>query len=163
MAWILTVTSAIHAAIKPATIKIHQLIDIRYAKSANHVCMAYHAIGKAISDAMITSFRKSFDKSITIVPTLAPNTLRMPISLMRCVMAKEESPSNPKQAISMAIQEKIVNRLLCFCSDWYKRLKFSSRKLYSKGISGKETFQDFSMVCITSFTLLPLTLTDNWL
>ncbi|MFD0793109.1 hypothetical protein ACFQZX_05735 [Mucilaginibacter litoreus] len=41
--------------------------------------MAYHATGKAIIAAIITSFRKSFESSVTIWRMLAPSTLRTPV------------------------------------------------------------------------------------
>jgi len=56
-----------------------------------------------------TSFRKSRDNSVTICGTVAPNTLRKPISLTRWPIVNAESPSNPRHAIKIAIHENIVN------------------------------------------------------
>ena len=81
--------------------------------------MAYQATGKAITAAIKTNFKKSFDNSVTICGTLAPNTLRTPISLTLCVMVKADNPNKPKQAIKIAMHENIVNKLLCCFSVRY--------------------------------------------
>ena len=54
-----------------------------------------------------TSFKKSFDSSFTIPETLAPKTLRTPISLRRCSAVYAAKPKSPKQDISMANKAKI--------------------------------------------------------
>ena len=85
IAWKLTVNIAISKAITPAEAKTHQPIFIRYAKSCNHLLLAHQAIGEAIRIAMPTSFIKSFDNNLTTPVTEAPSTLRIPISLVRCL------------------------------------------------------------------------------
>ena len=67
----------------PAATIIHQLMLMRKAKSSSHLFIENQAIGNAITAATITSFKKSFDSSATICGTLAPNTLRTPISFTR--------------------------------------------------------------------------------
>src|SRR4249920_1319510 len=98
-AWKLMVSKATRAANRPATAKIHHGIPVRYAKSFSQLCMAYQAIGNAITAAIATNFKKSFDNNCTMLLVFAPNTFRMPISLIRCVIAKADKPNNPRQAI----------------------------------------------------------------
>ena len=52
---------------------------------------------------------KYFDKSITMFDTVAPNTFLTPISFVRCVVANNDKPSNPRHAINMAKAEKMPN------------------------------------------------------
>ena len=42
--------------------------------------MTHQAIGDAITSERIISFIKSFESNTTTLPTLAPNTFRIPIS-----------------------------------------------------------------------------------
>ena len=81
---------------------------------------------------MTTSFRKSVERSATIVLTLAPRTFLIPISFIRWLMAKAESPNKPRHAMNMAMQAKMVKIFACLCSAWYSLSKFSSRKVYDK-------------------------------
>jgi hypothetical protein len=118
IAWKLIVNSAITEAIIPAIIKIHQGILIRYAKSCNHLCMKYQATGKAIMAAISTSFKKSFERSVTIVLTSAPKTFLIPISFIRWVMANAERPNRPRQAMKIAMHAKMVKIFPCLCSAW---------------------------------------------
>src|SRR5690606_28799747 len=83
----LTVIRAIATAISPARANIHHFIYILYAKPSSHEFMLHQAIGEAMRMAINTGFIKSFDKRVTIPPVEAPNTLRMPISLIRCSAA----------------------------------------------------------------------------
>ena len=87
IAFELIVSKAMINANNPAPAKTHQLIAIRYAKSCNHLFMAYHATGKAISQEIIISFKKSLESMPAILPTDAPKTFLMPISLVRCSAA----------------------------------------------------------------------------
>src|ERR1051326_2589750 len=100
----------------PLTAKTHQLILVRYAKSSNHLFIAHHAIGAAMTNAINTSCKKSFDRSDTICETDAPNTLRTPISLVRCVVVKITSPSNPKQLMKIARAVLQLSKLDVSCS-----------------------------------------------
>src|SRR6185437_2406933 len=102
----------------------------RYAKPCNHLSMAYQATGNAMNDAIITSFKKSFEISATIPGTLAPNTFLTPISFTRCEMAKAERPNKPRHAMNMAMDAKTIKIVSCVCSDAYNFEKFSSKKVY---------------------------------
>ncbi len=53
-------------------------------------------MGDEIINAIITSAEKSFEINPTKLDTLAPITLRMPISLVRCSAVKAASPNRPK-------------------------------------------------------------------
>ncbi len=81
--------------------------------------MAYQAIGEAMTMAISTSFRKSLESSVTMLATLAPNTLRTPISLVRCSAVKVARPKRPRQEIRMAIPEKMLNSRPAFRSALY--------------------------------------------
>src|ERR1700694_2098683 len=84
IAWKLTVSKAINKAPIPATPKTHQLMVIRYAKLCNHLFITHQATGNAMHDAMNTSFKNSFESICVTCVTLAPSTLRIPISFVRC-------------------------------------------------------------------------------
>ena len=83
IAWTLTVSIAMNNATVPATAKTHQRILVRYAKSCSHRFITNHAIGDATRTANIINFKKSFDSIDVIFNTDAPNTFRIPISLVR--------------------------------------------------------------------------------
>ncbi len=70
--------------------------------------MAHQATGQAIRLARMTRVRNSLEISTTIFDTEAPNTFRMPISLVRCAAAKADKPNIPRQAISTEIRVKTV-------------------------------------------------------
>ena len=98
--------------------------------------MANHANGNAINDDSITSFKNSADNIFIIPVTEAPNTLRMPISLMRFSIVKDASPARPMQQIKIARPANMVVSLL---------IKFSvknflpnswSTNWYSNGFEG---------------------------
>jgi len=80
-----------------------------------------------IATAMSTI--KSFDMSATMLLTLAPNTLRTPISLVRISVVYVARPSSPRQAMKIANDENMENKVLKLKSLLYWRLKSSSRKL----------------------------------
>jgi hypothetical protein len=102
IAWKLMVANAINNANAPAIKNIHQLIFILYAKFCNHLSMISHANGEAMNNAIATSFRKSFENKITMLATLAPSTLRTPISFVRCSALNVASPNKPRHEIRMA-------------------------------------------------------------
>src|SRR4051794_37158092 len=83
MACILTVINAMRTETAPAIINIHVLIFILYSKSCNHLFIKYQASGDAMINASTTSFKKSLLMRLIIPDTDAPNTLRIPISLVR--------------------------------------------------------------------------------
>ena len=60
-------------------------------------------MGNEIRSAIRISFRKSFDNSVAIAASLAPSTLRMPISFVRDSAEKVASPNKPRHAIRMAM------------------------------------------------------------
>ena len=68
-------------------------------------------MGEAISNDMVTSFTKSFDNNCHKLNTVAPNTLRTPISLMRCSAINDAMPNKPRQLINMAKPAKQVASL----------------------------------------------------
>src|SRR5688500_5049426 len=94
----LIVTNASVTADKPAIKNTSQPISILYAKSCSHLLIIYQANGDAITIAMATSFKKSFDNSKMIFGIDATNTLRTPISLVRFTAASAARPSKPRQA-----------------------------------------------------------------
>src|SRR6476646_5693144 len=115
IAWKPTVNTAMSNARTPDTKNIHQLIDTRYAKSSSHLCIAHHAMGNAITEEISTSFKKSTDSIRAILLTDAPNTLRMTISLTRCSAAYVIKPNKPRQAITMANTENVINICPVLC------------------------------------------------
>ena len=68
--------------------------------------MAHQAIGVAITMAIATSFKKSFDNNCTMPLTLAPSTLRIPISLLLCSALNAARPNKPRHEINIAINVK---------------------------------------------------------
>src|SRR5436190_22153654 len=82
-AWKPIVIKAMNMANAPAIINTHQPIEIRYAKSCNHLFMKYQASGAAMIKAITTSFKKSFDNNFTITGKVAPRTFRIPIYFVR--------------------------------------------------------------------------------
>ena len=123
-------------AIIPANAKIHQLMSILYAYTFSHLFIAYHAKGVAISIEINTNLMKSFDNKATMLVTSAPNTLRIPISLVRSMALYVAKPNSPKQAIKIAKKEKRVNSFLNLKSARYCSLKLSFKKLYKNGLCG---------------------------
>src|SRR5690242_10277688 len=108
MACILTVTAATISEAAPAAINTHQWILTRYAKSCSHECAMYQAIGEAMTVATITKVKKSLEISNTMFDTVAPSTLRMPISFVRCNTAYAVTANRPRQASNMAKPENVV-------------------------------------------------------
>ena len=73
--------------------------------------MAYQAIADAIINAIKISCKKSFDNKTTIPETLAPRTLRMPISFVFPATTKDINPHKPMQQIKIDIIENALKRL----------------------------------------------------
>src|SRR5665213_2100407 len=107
--------------------KTHHSIFILYAYSCSHLFINHHVIGVAMREAAITSLKKSFEIRLMIVETDAPNTLRIPISLVRLATASAESPSRPRHARKMAIPPAHPMISLSLASDLKKRSKSSLR------------------------------------
>ena len=80
---------------QPANPNIHQLITTRYENDCSHLFITHHAIGVAINIEIPTNCKKSFDNNCTMPVTIAPNTLRTPISFFLCSALKAARPNNP--------------------------------------------------------------------
>lgn len=65
----------------------------------------------AIKQENKTSTTKSCDNILQTAATDAPNTLRIPISFVRCSAVKEARPKIPKQLISTASAAKKLDNL----------------------------------------------------
>ena len=100
----LIVIKAIANAVTVVITNTAQLILIRYAKSCSHLFITHQATGDAIKMATATSLIKSFDNSVIMLVTLAPNTLRTPISLVLCSALKVASPNNPRHEMKIAMK-----------------------------------------------------------
>ena len=64
IAWMLTVTNAINKAILPANKNIHQFKFILYAKPSSHLFMKKYPTGHAITLAISTDIKNSFDNNV---------------------------------------------------------------------------------------------------
>lgn len=84
MDWKLMVTMVMIIAAKPAKINIKGLIEILYSYFCSQPFKKYRATGDAIKQLNNTSSMKSFDSNIHTCGIDAPNTLRIPISLVLC-------------------------------------------------------------------------------
>lgn len=111
MAWKLIVNNAMKKAKAAAKTNTDQLILMRYAKFCSQLCIKYHATGDAISMAMPTSLKKSFDRSRTMPVTLAPKTFRIPISFVFLTTTKAIKPHKPMQQMKMEMAENALNKL----------------------------------------------------
>ena len=65
----------------------------------------------AIKHEIITSNANSFESIRHKLYVDAPNTLRTPISFLRCSATNDASPNNPRHEINMASMVKNVARL----------------------------------------------------
>ena len=91
--------------------------------------MAYQAKGAAMRMASATNLRKSLESKAMILATEAPNTFRMPISLVRWEVVYATKPNRPKQASKTAkLANKVKTRLMRFSLD-YIWLYSSSRNV----------------------------------
>src|ERR1700733_14169773 len=85
---------------------------------------------------IITSSTNSCESAAHKLPVLAPRTLRMAISFLRCSAEKDARPNRPRQEITIARQVKPADMipskrsLLNFLSN------FSSVNVYSNGYWG---------------------------
>ena len=69
-----------------------------------------------------TSFEKSFEIKAIIPGTVAPITLRMPISLVRCSAVKAARPNSPRPVITMVrIANKRERLLVMFMVENFSR------------------------------------------
>src|SRR5690349_10719426 len=97
-AWKLTVTNPNNSTDRPAIKNIHGEITIRFPKSCSQALAAHQATGEAAKIAITISTTKSLATSEAICKVDAPNTLRIPISLVRCLAEYTLKPNNPMQA-----------------------------------------------------------------
>src|SRR5579863_4388781 len=98
--------------------------------------MKYHAAGDAIRNATTTSFKKSFDNSIVIVPILAPSTFRTPISFILVSAIYVASPNKPRQEIKTLRPAKSNDSFPVRCTSRNLLSYDSSAKMYSNGYCG---------------------------
>src|SRR5688572_6482477 len=93
-------------------------------------------MGIEMRQAMITNPTNSFDCIFQRLNTVAPSTLRTPISLFRCSATKDANPNRPRQEINMARIAKKLARLPILTSLEYFLAYSSSINLYSNGLPG---------------------------
>lgn len=79
-----------------AMIKTETPILIRYAKPCSQWCIINQAIGKAMSSAIITSFKKSMDNMAVILFMDAPITFLILISFLPFLCSKCSQAKKPK-------------------------------------------------------------------
>src|SRR5215203_5193095 len=113
--------------------------------------MAHHAIGEAITMAIMISFTKSFDNMAVMFLILAPNTFRIPISFVRCSAINAESANKPRQAMIIANTAKLVKMLPVRFTSSYILAKRSSMKVYLIGWLGAKVFHMVAMDATASF------------
>src|SRR4029078_684475 len=85
---------------------------------------------------MIISKTNSLDSICHGLTILAPNTLRTPISFVRCSATKDDRPNNPRHEISIASMAKRVDKFPIRSSSENLCAYSSSVNLYSKGLEG---------------------------
>ena len=83
--------------------------------------MKKYAGGMASTTARSTNFKKSLAKRPVMPATLAPNTLRMPISLVRRSAVKAYRANRPRQAINKAKPVNTLNTAPIRASERYMR------------------------------------------
>src|SRR5579863_4874221 len=97
------VSNEISMAEMPAARNTHQLMSILYLSYfLSQLSITHHAIGNAIMHDNTISFRKSFDNNEVMPVTLAPNTLRTPISFFLRSAVYAARPNKPRQEIKIA-------------------------------------------------------------
>ncbi len=90
--------------------------------------MAYAAAGQAIKLAINTQPVDSRESSFMMLKTDAPQTLRIPISLVRRLTETDVSPKTPRQAIKTAMTEEYPTIRFHLFSLTYCASTSSSRK-----------------------------------
>src|SRR6202012_240820 len=126
--WKLSVNKAVNSIPAPLKINIHQLIGVRSAKSCIHLFITYQAIGVATTNDNKISITSSVDNKVTIWATVAPRTLRTPISFVRRLVVNIANPSNPRQLIKTDKPVAHESRLDICCSLSYIFAIDSSKK-----------------------------------
>src|SRR6185295_7515806 len=118
----------------------------------------------AMAQDIITRFTKSLDNICHKLKTLAPRTLRTPISFVRCSATNEARPNKPRHEMNTARIAKKVERLPMRFSSSNLRAYSSSLNLYSKGAAGlyllntDSTFAKPSRIVAEGFSLTVITL-----
>ncbi len=113
----------------------------------SHLFIASQATGKAISVAIVTSFKNSLDSNPTTVCTEAPSTFLTPISFFRRSAVKIDKPNKPRQATKMEIKVKMPNTVPIRCSERYNASNSLSRKLKIKGAWPEQNFSTSPLFC----------------
>ena len=85
-----------------ATKNTNGVMLIRYAKLCSQLCISHHETGKAISNEINTSFKKSLDNMVVMFATDAPITFLTPISFLLFCAVKAARPNKPRHEIRMA-------------------------------------------------------------
>src|SRR5882672_1583128 len=120
----------------PEIAKTFQSTSMWYANPESHRCMTYQATGEEIQNAITVVIRNFFDSRTTILPTVAPSTLRMPISFVFDSARKVMRPNIPRQVMKIAsavnTEKSFWNRFSYKCSFE----KVSSWNVYVNGRSG---------------------------
>src|SRR5882672_7506651 len=98
-----------------------------------------------MKQAIITSTTKSLDNICQRLMLDAPNTLRIPNSLVRCSAVNEAIPKSPRQLMNTERTEKAVERLPMRTSLLNLIAYCSSTNLYSNGHAGANSVR---AVCI---------------
>ena len=98
--------------------------------------MAHHASGDAMTMAISTNLRKSLESNWTMLATLAPSTLRTPISFVRCSAVKVARANRPRHETNTVYTANPLNEVIMSRSLWYRALKDASTNEYSNGKSG---------------------------
>ena len=82
--------------------------------------MTKYAAGQANRFAINTHFVNCFESRKTIPDSEAPNTLRIPISLVRRSVKNDARPKRPRQEMTMANSVKAFKIVPIFFSFLYK-------------------------------------------
>lgn len=87
----------------------HRQFDINFVSEiANESRLAYQAIGEPMTIGINSNLIKSCDNLAKMLPTVAPNTLHTPISLVRWAMVQDDKPNTPKEAMILpALKRKL--------------------------------------------------------
>jgi len=99
----LTVNKAIARVNNPVRTNTHQLNSVLYAKFSSQRCITNQADGIAIKKAMAIHLTISLFSIIVISAAFAPLTLRIPISLVRCLAENKAIPNRPMHEITIEI------------------------------------------------------------
>src|ERR1700748_3089658 len=105
--------------------------------------MAHQAAGADITADINTNLAKSVESFLTIPSTLAPNTLRIPISFFRRSADKVAKPNKPIHEIRIVSIGPKATIVFHFASLSYCSATSASLNLYWYGIKGKSALNSF--------------------